>query len=373
MSLPNRPNSGNYRPFFPEEENEFPNPFPLPMKRRYSLPTLPPRIKTTREYTLQPLPIKKTWNRKIGKDPRYDSPLPREPQPFLENPKPLPFYMLPNTVQRSLSTSTRENFDDEGNIFNNYRTAGKSIRESILDPQSSNYQPLYETIQGLTLERPWAASQGGIPKYGLSLHPNLKNFLQYVEDNPNASKKDLQEEFEKCGTLNCAEDVFFGLTQENAKTQKGLSPRSNLKITTDDVFRDNTLNKDHYPNYLPLGKALGLNDSRNLIDETFQIGRSNPLVETERVPKDQIAFFPKNTTVFFQNPNFNPNNKQGKIFGFDHVARAERSGYINEPIFRHLIGEYSNRNSLDTLANIANNSGINKPRVLYSTLYSDVY
>lgn len=311
MSLPNRPNSNNYSPFLPWDDD----PPRLPRTRLPSLPPLPPIRTTTQSYPpLPPLPDQHNIN-------------------LQENLRGIPIPQLPLNIEPN-----SENFTPP-----------------VADPiplRSISRRSLYDVLQGVEVDnKPWRASQG-IPRYGLSSHPDLATFLGYVNNNPNATQKDIQQELDKCTTQNCAENTFFGLTKMNARTKEGSSPRSELERTTSQFWDKNpALDKSNYPGYFPLGEALGIK---------------------ERDPKVNASSenrIPQGTTVFMQHPNYKP-TPRNQEFPFDHVFYAQRSGRNTSPIYRHLNappqGEPPRGSIVDTLQDIIDKGNYGGYRTLYS-------
>lgn len=285
-----------------------------------------------------PLPIpRETTQTFLPLPPRPDIPATSFP--------PLP---LPRSLQAS---STREAFDSRGlnypNIYGPVRREFPTFQQ-----EQSGRRSLYDVLQGVEVDnKPWRASQG-IAKYGLSSHPDLANFLGYVNNNPNATQKDIQQELDKCTTQNCAENTFFGLTKMNARTKEGSSPRSELERTTSQFWDKNpALDKSNYPGYFPLGEALGIK---------------------ERDPKVNASSenrIPQGTTVFMQHPNYKP-TPRNQEFPFDHVFYSQRSGRNTSPIYRHLnappAGEPPRGSIVDTLQDIIDKGNYNGYRTLYS-------
>lgn len=318
MSLPNRPNSSNYGPLpdIPERSENFQS-LMQKIYPEYFVRPIPQPITTTQSYP--PLPP----------DPGYSIQRQFEPQ-----------------QSSSQTTATREALEDlEGYIYG-------TQRRPIPEFQQPDRRSLYDVLKGIDVDnKPWRASQG-IAKYGLSSHPDLANFLGYVNNNPNATQKDIQQELDKCTTQNCAENTFFGLTKMNARTKEGSSPRSELERTTSQFWDKNpALDKSNYPGYFPLGEALGIN-------------QRNPKINASSENR-----IPQGTTVFMQHPNYKP-TPRNQEFPFDHVFYAQRSGRNASPIYRHLnappAGEPLRGSTLDTLQDIIDKGNYGGYRTLYS-------
>lgn len=308
MSLPNKPNSRNYGPFLPWDDD----PPRLPRTRLPLLPPLPPIRTTTQSYpSLPPLPNDSTEQNNFRQLPAI---YPDETAHYRELP------------------------------YNNAQQPGR--------------RSLHDTLQGIDIDnKPWRAVTG-LPKlHGISQHGDLENFLDYVNKNPNASQEDIQREMNKCTTQNCAENTFLGLTKMNARTKEGFSPRSELYRTKADslsekIYSDSNFNPKHYPSYFDFPRALGINERNESLN-------ANP---DTRIPRG--------TTVFMQNPRYNSQSNRNQEFPYDHVFYAEREGRNTSPIYRHLnappVGEPPRGSVVDTLQDIIDKGKYGKYRTIYS-------
>jgi len=333
MSFQNKPYSSNYNPVLPTiwEEDEVPNiplPLPLPRTRRSSFPPLPPIRTTTQSY-------------------------PPLPPNILESEE------EPATIGEILQErpSNVENYFDQ-----------PAASEIIANRQGiTSRRSLHDVLQGVKINKPWEATSGSA-KYGLSYHPKVKNLLDYIGNNPNASPEDIQREFDKCDSLNCAEHTFFTLTRNDARTKEGLSPRSYLEQKTKEFWNKNPEALKDAPdreNYLPLGEVLGLKHPDRSLDDKPQ------------------TYIPRNTTVFLQSPGYKPQSNRNQEFPFDHVfpsiggTNAQKTfDHLNRPNPPTSLWEnFSNffktqQSSIDNLEDIKKMGNYGQHRVIYSDLFA---
>lgn len=317
MSQPNRPNSNNYGPFIPWDDD-------------------PPRLPRTRLPSLPPLPLIRTTTQSYP-------PLPTLPDQhninLQENLTRIPIPQLPLNIEPNSENFTPP-FADQ------------------IPLRSRSRRSLYDVLQGVEVDnKPWRAVTG-LPKlHGISQHDDLESFLDYVNKNPNANQEDIQQELGKCTTQNCAENTFFGLTKMNARTEEGLSPRAELYKTKADSFSKKiesnpNFTPGHYPSYFDFPRALGINERNESLN-------ANP--ET---------LIPRGTVVFMQNPRYNPKSNRNQEFPFDHVFYAEREGRNASPIYRHLNappeGEPARGSILDNLQDIIDKGNYGRYRKIYS-------